>query len=86
MQGVERCPDQQVEQQQQCDLVKADGKAVGGQPPQRKQPQAACQVAPQAAQQAAGFGGARGQLRILRSRSIILSCAAILASSASAWA
>ena len=73
MQCVEPCPDQKVQQQERCELVEVANEAFRRQPPQAEQRKPAPQIAEQPGAQAVRFYGARGQLRILRSRSMSFS-------------
>jgi hypothetical protein len=85
MQGVESRPDEQVQDDQRGQLVEAADETLWRQPPQAEQ----CKPAPQIPEQSGaqvGFYGARGQLRVLRSRSMSFSCSVRRTSSASASA
>jgi hypothetical protein len=73
MQGVETGPDEQVQQQQRRELIEVANEAVRRQPPKTKQRKPAPQIAEQPGAQAVRFQRARGQLRILRSRSMSFS-------------
>jgi hypothetical protein len=86
MQGVERCPDEQVQDEQRSKLVEVENEAVWRQTPQAKQCEPAPQIPEQSGAQTVGFYGARGQLRVLRSRWMSFSCSVARTSSASASA
>jgi len=73
MQSVESGPDEQVQQQQRGELVEAASEAFRRQASQAKQRKPAPQIPEQPGAQAVRFQGARGQLRILRSRSMSFS-------------
>ena len=73
MQSIQRGPDNQVQQQQRRELVEIANEAVRRQPPQAKQDESAPQIPEQPGAQAVRFQGARGQLRIFRSRSMSFS-------------
>jgi hypothetical protein len=73
MQSVQSGPDEQVQQQQRGELIEVANEAVRRQPPQAEQRKSAPQIAEQPGAQAVRFEGARGQLRILRSRSMSFS-------------
>jgi hypothetical protein len=73
MQSVQGGPDEQVQQQQRGELVEIANEAVWRQAPQAKQRESAPQIPEQPGAQAVGWEGARGQLRILRSRSMSFS-------------
>jgi hypothetical protein len=73
MQSVETRPDEQVQQQQRGKLIEVANEAFRRQPPQAEQRKPAPKIPEQPGAQAVGFYGARGQLRILRSRSMSFS-------------
>jgi hypothetical protein len=73
MQRVETGPDDQVQEQQRGKLIEIANEMFRREPPQAKQRKPAPQIAEQPGTQAVRFQGARGQLRILRSRSMSFS-------------
>jgi hypothetical protein len=73
MQSVETRPDEQVQQQQRGELIEVANEAFRRQPPQAEQREPAPQIPEQPGAQAVRLYGARGQLRILRSRSMSFS-------------
>jgi hypothetical protein len=86
MEGIEGCPDQQVQDEQRGELVEVANKAIGRQTPQTEQCKPAPQIPEQPGAQTVGFYGTRGQLRVLRSRWMSFSCSVARTSSASASA
>jgi hypothetical protein len=86
MKGIERCPDEQVQDEQRGELVEVADKALWRQAPQTEQCKPAPQVPEQSGAQTVGFYGTRGQLRVLRSRWMSFSCSVARTSSASASA
>jgi hypothetical protein len=73
MQGVEAGPDEQVQQQQRSKLIEVTNEAFRREAPKAEQREPAPQITEQAEAQLVRFYGARGQLRILRSRSMSFS-------------
>jgi hypothetical protein len=73
MQSVQTGPDEQVQQQQGGELIEIANEAVRRQPSQAKQREPAPQIPEQPGAQAVRVQGARGQLRILRRRSMSFS-------------
>lgn len=73
MQSVQGGPDEQVQQQERRELVEIASEALWRQPAQAKQRKPASQIAEQPGTEAVRFYGARGQLRVLRSRSMSFS-------------
>ena len=73
MQGVQSSPDKQVQQQQRGKLVESADETLWRQPAQAKQREPAPQIPEQPVAQAVRLQGTRGQLRILRSRSMSFS-------------
>ena len=68
MEGIECCPDEQVQNEQRGELIEITSEAVRRQTPQAEQCKPAPQIPEQSGAQAVGFYGTRGQLRVLRSR------------------
>jgi hypothetical protein len=73
VQSVQTGPDEQVQQQQRGELIESANKVFRRPPPQDEQRKPAPQIPEQPGAQAVRFQGARGQLRILRSRSMSFS-------------
>ena len=73
MQSIQTGPDEQVQQQQGGELIEVANEAVRRQPSQTKQREPAPQIPEQPVAQAVRLQGTRGQLRILRSRSMSFS-------------
>jgi hypothetical protein len=73
MQGVESGPDEQVQQQQRGELIEVTNEAFRREAPKAEQRKPAPEITEQAGAQLVRFYGARGQLRILRSRSMSFS-------------
>ena len=86
MEGIERCPDEQVQDEQRGELVEVADKAVWRQTPQTEQCKPAPQIPEQPGAQTVEFYGTRGQLRVLRSRWMSFSCSTARSSSACASA
>jgi hypothetical protein len=86
MEGIEGCPDQQVQDEQRGELVEVADKAIWRQTPQTEQCKTAPQIPEQPGAQTVEWYESRGQLRVLRSRCMSFSCSVARTSSASASA
>src|SRR5262249_46252171 len=89
VQRIQPCPREQAQNQQCPELIEAAYELIGRPASQEQQSEPAPQIPEQAGAQVAQvveIQGARGQLRLLRSRWMSLSCSVRRASSASASA
>ena len=86
MQRIQPGPDQQAKQQESGQLIEAANEIIRGPPAKEEQSKPAPQVPEQPGAKVVKIEGARGQLRLLRSRWMSFSCSVRRTNSASASA